>query len=932
MSHGLVVLSVTLLSVLFHGVFVGYALYRRDRVRGWRPLVVMMTSSGLTAAATAARLTADDIATAVAWAQLRGLAGLFGVLGLVWFAAVYTRRRWAVRSYLGRALLAGLTALFAVRLTTALPGWPGVHGLYATAVAVRPVHGLTTLSWTYGPAYLPYRVVVGTSLLVAAGFVVEFALRPEQRLYRRQNALLVGGVLAPVVASVGGIAAGLEFDPVVGGALVGTVLIVAGLGRSRSLDVAPVSRTDVVERLDGGLLVLDADDRVVDYNEEAERLLGVTAGCLGAPVATVVCPRLTDGVGASAGIQDGERVVTSGSGSAVVGTRPGVAAADGQGNPSDGGEDTRTPEDVPETLDGRTIAVATDDRTRYLETRLSRLADGSAVSPDDDPAEGRSGGDGNEDEEPGRALLFYDVTDRERRVRGLRAERDVRERLGRALAATGTAESFAATVCEELAALEPVAFVWAGTLGPGGRVDPVASAGVGGGDYLEAVDPGHGQGRRGAADADADTDTGTDADAKATPGGEESTGTSSEPGPGAESDPDSDPHPGAGGRVAPGIAAVRTGTAQTRILEETPDGDGTHEANGAGGGWTREATARGVGAVAAVPVEHEGVVRGTLTVHFATGDPLATDSDGRAVPPLLEEAGALFGHALGAAERRRALSAGDGVELAVRTDGDGHPLGPVLADAALPPETALTVTAAVPRPDGTTLLYATGPAGAGRAVVDAAEAVESVKRVDRLGDGRTEDATAGPEEDPGSRTHGSVNADESRDAGRDGHGDAVELQVVVSGPTPRTVVAEHGGVVVESTVAEGDATVRARFAGGTAFDPVMDALEEAFGGAHTVSYRSVSFTERPGVDGESAGKSPAGTTDADPMARLTDRQREVLETAYRAGYFEYPRDQSASDVADRLGVSRPAFQEVLRAAERNFLKGTIGDAPDDRDR
>ncbi|WP_142856456.1 helix-turn-helix domain-containing protein [Salinigranum halophilum] len=53
--------------------------------------------------------------------------------------------------------------------------------------------------------------------------------------------------------------------------------------------------------------------------------------------------------------------------------------------------------------------------------------------------------------------------------------------------------------------------------------------------------------------------------------------------------------------------------------------------------------------------------------------------------------------------------------------------------------------------------------------------------------------------------------------------------------------------------------------------------------------------------------------------RLTDRQREVVETAYRMGYFEYPREASAETVATRLGVSSSAFAETLRAAERAVL-------------
>ena len=52
----------------------------------------------------------------------------------------------------------------------------------------------------------------------------------------------------------------------------------------------------------------------------------------------------------------------------------------------------------------------------------------------------------------------------------------------------------------------------------------------------------------------------------------------------------------------------------------------------------------------------------------------------------------------------------------------------------------------------------------------------------------------------------------------------------------------------------------------------------------------------------------------DPLAGLTERQRQVLAVAHHGGYFEKPRAQNASEVAESLGVSRPAYDEVLRAA------------------
>jgi DNA-binding Lrp family transcriptional regulator len=55
------------------------------------------------------------------------------------------------------------------------------------------------------------------------------------------------------------------------------------------------------------------------------------------------------------------------------------------------------------------------------------------------------------------------------------------------------------------------------------------------------------------------------------------------------------------------------------------------------------------------------------------------------------------------------------------------------------------------------------------------------------------------------------------------------------------------------------------------------------------------------------------------VGRLTDRQREVLETAHRKGYFEYPRKANASEVAEELGIEPSTFTEHLAAAQSKLL-------------
>lgn len=58
-------------------------------------------------------------------------------------------------------------------------------------------------------------------------------------------------------------------------------------------------------------------------------------------------------------------------------------------------------------------------------------------------------------------------------------------------------------------------------------------------------------------------------------------------------------------------------------------------------------------------------------------------------------------------------------------------------------------------------------------------------------------------------------------------------------------------------------------------------------------------------------------------ARLTTRQKEVLETAHELGYFEYPKGANAGEVADALGISGSTFAEHLGAAQSKLLDAIV---------
>jgi len=58
--------------------------------------------------------------------------------------------------------------------------------------------------------------------------------------------------------------------------------------------------------------------------------------------------------------------------------------------------------------------------------------------------------------------------------------------------------------------------------------------------------------------------------------------------------------------------------------------------------------------------------------------------------------------------------------------------------------------------------------------------------------------------------------------------------------------------------------------------------------------------------------------------KLSDKQLEVLETAYRMGYFKVPQEVTAEEMASELDISRSTLSERLRRVEHNFCALLFG--------
>lgn len=79
----------------------------------------------------------------------------------------------------------------------------------------------------------------------------------------------------------------------------------------------------------------------------------------------------------------------------------------------------------------------------------------------------------------------------------------------------------------------------------------------------------------------------------------------------------------------------------------------------------------------------------------------------------------------------------------------------------------------------------------------------------------------------------------------------------------------------------------------------------------------------PSVDVQQLLQPPLDETPPDSIfvdrSKLTDRQLEVLQTAYDSGYFERPKRANATELAAELGISQSTFTEHLVTAQRKIF-------------
>ncbi|WP_306057564.1 bacterio-opsin activator domain-containing protein [Natronococcus wangiae] len=144
--------------------------------------------------------------------------------------------------------------------------------------------------------------------------------------------------------------------------------------------------------------------------------------------------------------------------------------------------------------------------------------------------------------------------------------------------------------------------------------------------------------------------------------------------------------------------------------------------------------------------------------------------------------------------------------------------------------------------------------------------------------------------------------------------DACRIEFVVEGSSPTLTLTEYGVTVHEAIFEHGAATITAECAADADLRTIVSGLRSAFPNSELVGKREAERTVQTGREFREGLEE-----------RLTDRQEAALRAAYSGGYYDWPRESTAEEIADAMGISSPTLHSHLRKGQHELLRTFFDD-------
>ena len=245
---------------------------------GW--FVALMTSACLWATFYSLEMISTDLRMTILWAKMQYV----GIVGIVveWLALVLTytgHREWPSRR--------NVALLFTVpALTLGLVLTNEYHHLMWANLSLATDKPFNALSFTPGIWYWVNVIYAYANLLTSTALLVIVFARATPLYQRQIVALLIFALITWVgnLAYIIGLTPwGMDVTPITFS--ISGLLLAYSLFRYRILDVAPIARSVLIENMNDVVIVIDAQNRIVDLNPAAQALLKSTpSAAVGRPL------------------------------------------------------------------------------------------------------------------------------------------------------------------------------------------------------------------------------------------------------------------------------------------------------------------------------------------------------------------------------------------------------------------------------------------------------------------------------------------------------------------------------------------------------------------------------------------------------------------------------------------------------------------------
>lgn len=279
--------------------------------------------------------------------------------------------------------------------------------------------------------------------------------------------------------------------------------------------------------------------------------------------------------------------------------------------------------------------------------------------------------------------------------------------------------------------------------------------------------------------------------------------------------------------------------------------------------WRSDAITRDFLSVVSIPLDYNDLSHGVLTVYADTKN--AFDETTRAV---LNELGETIASALSAIERKHALLSTSMTRIKFDIEDSNFLLSRIaqLAECTLSYDGGIQHTS-----DGDRVFVTVEDADV-RTVVETAADLAGIEDCTQMSGGET---------------------------------DRGILRLQLSQPFLALELAEHGAIFREASATPTRTTLVIDVPESIDVRNITQLVRESFS---TVELQRKQTLERTDHDLYSRF-----------LANLTERQLEVIQTAYYSGYFESPRERTGEEVAETLDISPPAYYQHVRTIQRKLF-------------